>query len=375
MSYRALIYSLSAAAALTIVSCGHHHSPLAPSDLHVTGVTPATGSSFGGTGVTVHGDGFAPGATVSFGGVPGTNVVILDAQDLTVVTPAHVVGVVPVTVTLGGRTAGVVGAFTFGSPTGSGANAPPVIQSITSTGPHPNQPSQYAEAREALTIMAMVADNETSPDALQYDWSAPEGSFSGEGATVTWQPPAKTPPFDDTITLTVTEHFKIADEHGLPVDQTNIVTSTFEVFVHEAKSEVGDMGQDFLDRFSDSNLGPDNVLHNFDPDCLNTSNSERDDVIQNRATFKILTHSIQNLSDRFTLNFGGICSGIGLGKARAGDACAYYQAHWTQTLIDGTPTGPSDGVDQVAALYKNNRWVLCTSEFVSPNGLNTMFKR
>jgi hypothetical protein len=225
-------------------------------------------------------------------------------------------------------------------------------------------------------VTATVIDNESSPDALQYDWSAPGGTFSGEGATVTWQPPAKAAPFDMTLTVTVTEHFKTPDSHGLPVDQTNVVTGTFDVFVHDAKSEVGDMGQDFLELFSNSNLGPDQVLHNFDPDCLNASDNERTDVINNRAMFTITSGKIDELSQMFTLNFGGVCSGIGSLKARAGDACAYYHAHWTQLgKPENNPLADSDGIDQVAALYRNNHWILCTSEFVSPSGLNTMFKR
>lgn len=375
MTLRVLACCLSAAAALTIVSCGHHHSPLAPSDLRVSAVTPAQGSSFGGIGVTVHGDGFAPGVAVSFGGVPGTAVVVLDAQNLTVVTPAHVVGVVPVVVVLDGRSAGLANSYTYGAPA-VGDNPPPVIQSITSTGPHANQPDRYAEVSEPLSLTATVVDNETSSDALQYDWSAPDGTFGGAGATVTWQPPVKPTPFDIIITLTVTEHFKTPDSHGLPVDQTNVVTGTIDVFVHDAKKEVNSEGANFLELFSDSNKGPDQVLQDFDPGCLDMGDSERTDVINNRRDFKIISHDIG--TPTFTLNFGGFCTLIGEGKSRPGDACAYFPSHWLSLLTaDPTaPAEPSDGVDQVAALYRNNRWVLCTSEFVmSASSQRNIMKR
>ncbi|MFJ1270224.1 beta strand repeat-containing protein, partial [Legionella lytica] len=58
----------------------------------LTGLSPSTGSIEGGTLVTVTGTGFAPGTTVSFGGVAATNVNVNSATSLTAVTPAYVSG-------------------------------------------------------------------------------------------------------------------------------------------------------------------------------------------------------------------------------------------------------------------------------------------
>jgi len=64
----------------------------------VTGILPAGGTTAGGTSVTITGTGFIAGATVSFGGSPGTGVTVVGPTSLTVTTPAHAAGVVDVVV-------------------------------------------------------------------------------------------------------------------------------------------------------------------------------------------------------------------------------------------------------------------------------------
>ena len=65
----------------------------------VTGITPKYGPIAGGTQVTVTGNDFLPGSTVSFGGTPATNVVIDSPSQLTATSPAHAAGPVNVVVT------------------------------------------------------------------------------------------------------------------------------------------------------------------------------------------------------------------------------------------------------------------------------------
>ncbi|HEY7446050.1 MAG TPA: IPT/TIG domain-containing protein [Vicinamibacterales bacterium] len=65
----------------------------------VSGVTPNTGSTRGGTTVTISGANFVPGATVTFGGVPAaTTVVVANSKSIVATTPAHVGGPVAVIV-------------------------------------------------------------------------------------------------------------------------------------------------------------------------------------------------------------------------------------------------------------------------------------
>ena len=65
----------------------------------VTGIGPSSGPASGGTGVTIMGTGFQPGATVSLGGTPASNVVVGSSTSITATTPAHAAGSVNVVVT------------------------------------------------------------------------------------------------------------------------------------------------------------------------------------------------------------------------------------------------------------------------------------
>ena len=65
----------------------------------ITSVLPTSGSSNGGTSVTITGSNFTSGATVTFGGMPGSNVKILNSTSITATTPAHSAAVVNVAVT------------------------------------------------------------------------------------------------------------------------------------------------------------------------------------------------------------------------------------------------------------------------------------
>jgi hypothetical protein len=71
----------------------------APPAVTVTSVTPNSGSSLGGKPVTIAGTGFNSGATVQFGTSSATAVVVVNATQITAVTPAHAAGAVNVTVT------------------------------------------------------------------------------------------------------------------------------------------------------------------------------------------------------------------------------------------------------------------------------------
>lgn len=64
----------------------------------VDSVTPNHGPLTGGTSVTISGSGFIDGSTVTFGGAPATDVVVVDQATITCVTPAHALGSVDVEV-------------------------------------------------------------------------------------------------------------------------------------------------------------------------------------------------------------------------------------------------------------------------------------
>ena len=65
----------------------------------VTGVLPASGTTAGGTAVTVSGTGFLAGATVALGGTAASNVTVVNSTTITATTAAHAAGAVNVVVT------------------------------------------------------------------------------------------------------------------------------------------------------------------------------------------------------------------------------------------------------------------------------------
>ncbi len=78
-----------------------------------SGVAPSTGSTFGGTAVTITGGGFLPLASVTFDGLPGI-VAGIGPTSITVRTPAHASGAVDVSViNADGQSASIASAFQY----------------------------------------------------------------------------------------------------------------------------------------------------------------------------------------------------------------------------------------------------------------------
>ena len=65
----------------------------------VSAVSPNSGTTNGGTSVTINGNGFSTGATVMIGGLPATNNNVTNSASITATTPAHAAGAVDVVVT------------------------------------------------------------------------------------------------------------------------------------------------------------------------------------------------------------------------------------------------------------------------------------
>jgi predicted outer membrane repeat protein len=83
--------------ALTATSSSFAVTDLTPT---VTGISPATGSSAGGTIVVITGTNFTSTSTVAFGGVAATSVTFNSATQITATSPAGSAGPVDVTVTV-----------------------------------------------------------------------------------------------------------------------------------------------------------------------------------------------------------------------------------------------------------------------------------
>jgi IPT/TIG domain len=83
----------------------------------VTAVSPTSGTVGGGTPITITGTNFVSGATVTLGGTAATSVVVVSATSITAVTPAHGVGAVTVTVSVGGVSGSLNNGFMYLAPT------------------------------------------------------------------------------------------------------------------------------------------------------------------------------------------------------------------------------------------------------------------
>lgn len=358
-------------AALTTFGCGSDSSPTAPSATNPTvrSVAPTSGISFGGTEVTITGERFVAGATVTFGGVPGTNIAVESGTTIRATTPAHASGVVDVQVSGGTGSSMLAQAFTFVAP--AGTNTPPAIRSLTVKGRKANEPANFADLNETIDVTTIVEDAETPIDKLTFQWTADIGTFSGSGAVVTWAAPASArgTPVNAKLTLIVIENYKAADPSGLPVDKQNTATMSATVAVHDSVKEVGDMAYDFLVAFSNSSItDPNVVLRDFTPECEGT-NSERGDVFKNRSNFRIQPDYVVG-NPAVTINFGGSCT-LFADRYRPGDACAQVAVEW-HSLVINPPTDPSygkivtaKGIDQVTGVFLSGRWWLCDSDFKS----------
>jgi len=329
----------------------------------VSSVAPSTGSTTGGTSITISGSGFASDATVMVGGVPATNVVVSGATSLTALTGARITaGAAEVSVTSGGKSSSLTNGFTFVAP--SGSNRAPVISGFRSVGSRSNQPSGFADIDETIQVIATVTDGETPNSGLTYEWTGP-GLLTPSGTTLTWKIPASFStgtPTTVSIGLKVTETFT---EGGVTHHQSS--TGTFPVRVHDSQKEVMDAGEDFLVLFSDSTKTTDQVLHNFSTTCDGGKGrtNEAADTDRNRATYT-QNFAASRVTRRPPVTFNFVRQGcFPQGRQQPNtDACSSYTVHWEVTYKSDGKKEIADGIDYVSAVLENDRWLLCHSDFI-----------
>lgn len=326
----------------------------------VNSISPSSGTTLGGTVVTILGGGFASGVTVTLGGVAATGVTVSGTTMLTATTGQHASGTVDVVVSLGGGSTTLTGAFAYVAPPTT-TNTPPTITSLMARGTRANEPAGYADAGETLQVVATVTDAETAPASLTYGWTSDQGgAFSGTGSTVTWTAPLSVAtPVAATLTLTVTETYDTIGPNGLPAKAEHVVAKTVPVSLHDAVAEVGSMAAQFLEDFSDSSItSVDYVLRNFTDTCSGKAD-EASDVASNRAHYTITAHHVG--APAVTVGFGGTCPF----RSRTADACAQVPVTWTSTSKDDGTSGTVAGTDQVTAVYlaAESAWRLCGSDF------------
>lgn len=350
------------------VGCGGSSGPgpgPIPNTPSVVSISPNSGTTLGGTVITVTGDNFAAGVQVTVGGAATTNVIVTSSTTLTATTSTRSAGTVEVTVTLNGRAGSLPAAFTYVAP-GQITNQPPVIESITARGARSNEPENFADLSEEVTVTGTVTDAESTADRLVYEWSGTDGTFTGTGPSVKWLAPASgATPFVASLKLTVVDRFQTTDGSGLPITFEHRVEKTFTVKVHDSVKEVGGMATLFLENFSKSSVPPATVMQDFLVGCYGTAD-ELQDVIDNRAEYTITTYSVG--APTVTVNFGGTCAF----RNRSGDACSNTAVQWSSIEKATGKTSSVEGTDQVAAVYRNARWWLCDSQFNPKNSIGSL---
>lgn len=330
----------------------------------VASVSPSSGSTLGGTTITVSGNHFAAGATVSIGGAAASNVVVQNATTLTATTAQRAAGAADVVVAVGALSGRLTSGFTYQAPNTS-ANAPPTISGITAQDQRRGAPRNFADLDSVVDLTAFVQDAETPLPDLRYEWSAEAGSVEGSGPTARWRAPAQfATPGNVRVTITVIETYQGLSDQGLPEPREHRVTSEVVVSLHDSVKEVRDLAVQFLIDFSEQRLSPDQVIRNFTTACAGR-NRELNDVRDNQRDFVINSYTI-GPNPPVDVTFGAVCRYRG----ESGDACTYVPVRWNSTKKNDGSAERTQGVDQVAAVLDGTTWRLCSSEFI-PDATST----
>jgi len=348
--------------AASLAACGLK-TPVQPTPpgVSVSGVSPSSGPTIGGTSVSIIGAHFSSGAGVTIGGTPATNVTLVDSSTLSATTGARVAGTGDVLVVSDGRSAVLPGGFTYIDV----QNTPPSIVSLTAQGSRPNQPALFADLNEEINVVSSVTDAETAADQLTYQWTADAGTFAGSGPSVKWRAPQTIDRTPATIPLklTVIERFQTFDEHaesGGVVDRENTVSRSVTVRLHNSRKEAGDRALEFLTDFSNSAVPPETAVRSFSDSCPGKA-AELQDVRQNRANHIITASRLG--SPAVTFGFGGVCFDRIRPPGHPADACMVVSCGWTSTRRSTGVQEISNGSCYLTAVYESSRWRLCDSDF------------
>jgi hypothetical protein len=223
-------------------------------------------------------------------------------------------------------------------------NAAPVITALTAQGTRRAEPANLADIGEEIVVTAAVTDAETAVDRLTFEWSSPVGSFSGQGPSVRWRAPATIPgPTVAAIRVRV-------------VDGAQRIERTVDVRIHDHVREVGEMATLFLSDFSNSATPVSTVMRNFLPGCYGTAEEQSDVETVRRNYLHVSTRLDPPV---VTVDFDGRCPYQG----RGGDACSTSFVRWETRKIPSGEREVVEGHDQVAAVYRQDRWWLCDSRW------------
>lgn len=166
----------------------------------VTSVSPATGSTAGGTAVTITGTSFSGSPSVTFGGVAATSVVVVNSTTITCVTGVHAAGLV--TVAVGSAT--LANGYTY--------VVPPVLTSLT----------PIVGTKRGGTVVMLTGTGFTGATSVLFGSTAGVGLMISSDTSITVVTPAHVGALVDVsvvgvTTSTLTEAFTfVAVDHVSP---------------------------------------------------------------------------------------------------------------------------------------------------------------
>jgi hypothetical protein len=182
--FSARIVLILLAALLGSSGCGYIGAAVARPP-GVTGVTPGTGTAFGGEIVTVTGSDFQPGATVVFGFLQATNVTVTSAFIIECKTPGFAPGQVPVIVNNpDGKSGTLNNGYIYLGPTpsmstvspSSGSVAGGTLITVTGSNFSPNA---------TVTVGGTAATSVTVSSATQFTAVVPAGTLGPADVEIT----------------------------------------------------------------------------------------------------------------------------------------------------------------------------------------------
>ncbi len=148
----------------------------------VTSVSPAMGSTAGGTAVTITGTSFSGSPSVTFGGVAATSVVVVNSTTITCVTGAHAAGLVTVAV----GSASLANGYTY--------VVPPALTSLTPViGP-----------KAGGTVVTLTGTGFTGATSVTFDGTAASGLIVSSDTTIICVTPAHAGALVDVAVVGVT---------------------------------------------------------------------------------------------------------------------------------------------------------------------------
>jgi hypothetical protein len=152
----------------------------------VTSITPNTGTTAGGTAVTIKGTGFLAGATVNLGGTAATSVTVGNSTTMTATTPAHAAGAVNVVVTNTDSQSGPLSnGYTYTTSTGGGAIAFVQVNAATPPAPSSSVAVAYPLAQTAGNLNIVVVGWNDTTSTLTSLMDSRGNTYAQAGTTIT----------------------------------------------------------------------------------------------------------------------------------------------------------------------------------------------